>query len=374
MVIIVIIIGALVMNYALVKIYGHLWGKNLDAQVEFQKEPSLEGRDVMLTETIYNRKWLFLPVLQVGFQMHRNLWFADGENTSVSDQCYKRDIFSVGGYQKITRTIPFHCSKRGYYELSQVELVTRSPLMNKKFYKTLESPDHFYVYPRMVDDTKLEIPFQKIMGSVLSHKNLYEDPFEFRGIREYQPTDPMHKINWKVSARTDQWMVNLYDSTSAQEVMILLDVEDETIWKFDEIHEEGIRLAAALASRLLQQGIPVGIRTNGRDLKSDECFSLNGGTGPQQVRSLYEGLTRLDLTKKAEHMEVILDRLRDEKENGNRTYVMISKNQRESCYEGFDSLLQDGGTGAWIATLYDDMEWKLPENWKVTTIRWEVAN
>ena len=51
------------MNYALVKIYGHLWGKNLDAQVEFQKEPSLEGRDAMLTETIYNRKWLFLPVL-----------------------------------------------------------------------------------------------------------------------------------------------------------------------------------------------------------------------------------------------------------------------------------------------------------------------
>lgn len=133
--------------------------------------------------------------------MHRNLWFADGENTSVSDQCYKRDIFSVGGYQKITRTIPFHCSKRGYYELSQVELVTRSPLMNKKFYKTLESPDHFYVYPRMVDDTKLEIPFQKIMGSVLSHKNLYEDPFEFRGIREYQPTDSMHKINWRALKR-----------------------------------------------------------------------------------------------------------------------------------------------------------------------------
>lgn len=94
------------MNYALVKIYEHLWGRNLDAQVEFQKEPSLEGRGAMLTETIYNRKWLFLPVLQVGFQMHRNLWFADGENTSVSDQCYKRDIFSVGEYQKITRTIP----------------------------------------------------------------------------------------------------------------------------------------------------------------------------------------------------------------------------------------------------------------------------
>ena len=199
MIIIVVLIGAFVMNYVLVKIYGHLWEKDLDARVEFQKEPSVEGRDATLTETIYNRKWLFLPVLQVGFQMHRNLRFADGENTSVSDQCYKRDIFSVGGYQKITRTISFQCSKRGYYELSQVELVTRSPLMNGKFYKTLESPDHFYVYPRMVDETKMEIPFQNVMGSVLSQKNLYEDPFEFRGIREYQSTDPRGRISgWSI--------------------------------------------------------------------------------------------------------------------------------------------------------------------------------
>ena len=92
MIIIVVLIGAFVMNAVLVKIYGHLWEKHLDARVEFQKEPSLEGRDAILTETIYNRKWLFLPVLQVGFQMHRNLRFAAGENTSVSDQCYKRQL------------------------------------------------------------------------------------------------------------------------------------------------------------------------------------------------------------------------------------------------------------------------------------------
>ena len=95
MVIIVIVIGALVMNYALVKIYGHLWGKNLDARVEFQKEPSLEGRDAMLTETIYNRKWLFLPeVLQVGFQMHpKSMVCRRGKNTSVRISVIKRYLF-----------------------------------------------------------------------------------------------------------------------------------------------------------------------------------------------------------------------------------------------------------------------------------------
>ena len=56
MIIIVVLIGAFVMNAVLVKSYGHLWEKHLDARVEFQKEPSLEGRDAILTETIYNRK------------------------------------------------------------------------------------------------------------------------------------------------------------------------------------------------------------------------------------------------------------------------------------------------------------------------------
>ena len=117
MTIVVILIGAFLMNYLLELVFQQIWKKNLDARVEFQKEPALEGEQAELTETIVNQKWMFLPVLQVGFQIHRNLIFADGENTSVSDQCYKRDIFSVGGYQKITRTISFRCSRRGYYDL-----------------------------------------------------------------------------------------------------------------------------------------------------------------------------------------------------------------------------------------------------------------
>ena len=195
MTIVVILIGAFLMSYLLSAAYQQHWKRELDARVEFQKEPAMEGQDAQLTETITNNKWLFLPLLQVGFHIHRNLWFADGENTSVSDQCYKRDIFSVGSYQRITRTIPFHCSKRGFYELDKVELVTRSPLMTQKHYETLSHPDHFYVYPSLVDERQLEIPFQKVMGSVLAKKSLFEDPFEFQGIREYQLSDPMSRIN-----------------------------------------------------------------------------------------------------------------------------------------------------------------------------------
>ena len=107
MTIVVILLGAFLINYLLDACFRSLWAKKLTVRVKFQDQPAMEGEEARLTETIANEKRLFLPLLQVGFRVHRDLWFADGENTSVSDQCYKRDIFSVGGYQKITRTISF---------------------------------------------------------------------------------------------------------------------------------------------------------------------------------------------------------------------------------------------------------------------------
>ena len=103
------------------------------------------------------------------------------------------------------------------------------------------------------------------MGQVLVRQRMYEDPFSFRGLREYRARRPMNKINWKASAKEAGLMVNLLDSTSSAQVLIYLDVEDETIWKYGEIHEAGISLAVSLAEQLLQRGIATGLVTNGRD-------------------------------------------------------------------------------------------------------------
>ena len=51
----------------------------------------------------------------------------------------------------------------------------------------------------------------------------------------------------------------------------MLDVEDETIWKYDEIHEEEIRIAASLASRCIQEGIPVDFVPTERIFSAEIC-------------------------------------------------------------------------------------------------------
>lgn len=367
-----IIIGALLASFIVTATYRHLWEKNLEIQLEFNEEAVSEGEDSELTETIVNRKWLFLPYLQVGFQTHKNLQFGEEENVSVSDLCYKRDIFTVGGYQKITRRVPFHCSKRGYYEIESADLITRSPLLTNKFHKAEKQNANIYVYPAQIENEFMDITFQKIMGDVLAKKNIYEDPFEFRGIREYQPTDPLNKINWKASARSEQWMVNLYGSTNAQEIVILLDLEDETAWKYDDIHEQQISLAVTLMARFTEAGISTGLITNGRDIKWNEILRLQAGTGKQQLVNVNRGLARIDLLKEPESMERLLKEERDHMEHSQKTYIMITKNQRISVYESFRELVHQGAAGFWISTRYDEMEWKLPKYGSLPVIDWEV--
>lgn len=368
----VIIIGAFIFSALVTYFYKRLWSENLEVVVNFTEEAVVEGMDSELIETICNRKWLFLPMLQVGFETHKNLRFGQEENVSVSDLCYKRDIFSAGGYQKITRTIPFHCSKRGFYEIDSVDLITRSPLLTIKLHKAEKQNTYIYGYPRLIEDTLLDISFQKIMGEIQACKNIYEDPFEFRGIREYQPTDPMSKINWKASAKSEEWMVNLYGSTNAQDITIFLDLEDETAWKYDDIHEEQIRLAATLTAKFIDVGIPVGFVTNGKDIKMDEILRLESGIGKQQFLNVSRGLARIDLAKNKESMAQMIVHEKERLVHLQKTYIMISKNQREDCYEAFLSLIHQGTNGFWISTRYDDMEWKLPKYANLPVIDWEV--
>ena len=242
-----ILAGGLLAQFLAEKYYEKNWNKNLKAELRFQREPIYEGEEGLLTEIIENKKRLFLPVLQAGFAVSRNLSFGQEENTSVSDQSYKRDIFSVSGRQRIIRQVPFQAVKRGYYEIQKTDLVTRGILLAGELYHTIPCSTYLYVYPKRLAPVNRDLLFRRISGVYESRKRLLEDPFQFRGIREYTPEDPMNKINWKASARTGSLMVNQLNSAVSGNVYILLDAEDETVWKYEEIHEEGIRLAAELA-------------------------------------------------------------------------------------------------------------------------------
>jgi uncharacterized protein (DUF58 family) len=85
---------------------------------------------------------------------------------------------------------------------------------------------------------------------------------EFFGVREYQPGDPPHSINWRASARySDALYANEYQQERVADVGIVLDgrVKSNEFGGRHSIFEYSVQAAASIADALLNQGNRVGL-------------------------------------------------------------------------------------------------------------------
>ncbi len=261
--IIILLLGILAVSALWEICYKHRWSKEITVKLWFETDAVYAGQQTRLYEVIENRKAMPVPVLEVGFHTRKELVFVDVDNTNVSDYCYKRDVFSVLGRQKITRELPVRCTKRGKYIASDADIMTHTLLFRRRYSKGIGTEAVLYVYPKMTQVSEIMTVCESMLGTLQCAKRLYEDPFAFRSIRDYTMDDPMKSINWKASARTGALMVNTFDSVRSQKAMIFLDVEDRGILRYEDLVEESIALAATLMRRLLRQHIEVGFAYNG---------------------------------------------------------------------------------------------------------------
>ena len=257
----VYLLGLLLLTVLWNLYYARHWHRNLTISLQFLQDYVYQGEQAQMTERIENRKRLMLPVLEVSFHVDRRLAFLDSENTNVSDFIYKRDIFSLLGNQRVTRRLDLVCTKRGHYQINESWLSTFSLLYEQRFSAASPAAAQLYVYTARTDVSDIMIACERLLGNIQCAKRMYEDPFAFSSIREYTPTDPMKTINWKASAKTGELMVNTFESTLTERVMLYLDLEDSAILKYEYLVEESLSIAASLAQKLITRGMDVGLCT-----------------------------------------------------------------------------------------------------------------
>ena len=343
------------------KVYERLWNRNLKVSVTFSQAGITEGEEGQIVEVIENRKWLPLSMLKVKFQTSRNLEFADTQMNAVSDQYYRNDVFQIGGGERITRTLTFIGRKRGYYRIKKIDLIGTDLFLTNEMMESMSTDCYLYVYPKLFDSRELRLSLQKLNGEVLVKRHLLEDPFEYRGIRQYQPFDDIRSVNWKATARTGSLMVNQKNFTAMQTVRIFLNVEDSGVWKKDMEVEASLQIVMGLSAFFLGQGIKVACYANGKDVITGEAVRIEGGAGVGQQDVIGKALARID-TEKApwsfvKHFEESV--LHDAK--GIIT-LFVSPNG----YEDFLLLLQrceeDGLDYTWFYPYYGETKPKVPEH------------
>lgn len=282
------------------------WDKNMVVHLNFLQNFVYEGEQAQLIEKIENKKRMPLPVLEVDFHLRRELIFHDMENTQISDFTYRRDIFSMLGNQRITRRLTLDCMKRGYYEISKMNYKVFSLLYRDMYIREQPVNTDIYVYASRTDVSKILLTCEKMMGVMQCTKQIYEDPFAFNSIREYTITDPLKTINWKASAKTGNLMVNTFDSTLTESIMIYLDVEDIGVYQCEHLIEEGICVAASLTQKLINRGMAVGICVNVINKQQEKSIRIEPEGGINQLYKIERLLSVLSAEEKIIPFEEIL--------------------------------------------------------------------
>ena len=345
------------------KVYEKLWDKNLKASVSFAQSGISEGEEGQILEIIENRKYLPLNMLKVKFQTSRNLEFADDPGSKTTDQYYRNDIFQIGGGEKITRKLTFVGKKRGYYHIKNIDLVGSDLFLSTEMVKSMGTTCYLYVYPKFFDSSEFRISLQKLNGEVLVKRHLLEDPFEYRGIREYQPFDDIRSVNWKATARTGALKVNQKNYTAMQTIRIFLNVEDNGILKKETEVEASMQIVMGLAAFFLSQGIKVACYANGRDIMTGEPVRIAGGAGAGQQDVIGKALARINTDVEPWHFTELFEERVTEDANG--TITMFVSPYGYSDFLGLLEMCEaEGVEYTWFYPYYTAAEPEVPEKLK----------
>lgn len=372
------IIIVLICMYALFKlqtfIYKVLWKKGFEVKLSLKSETCEEGDINVLKEVVTNDKFLPLPMVHVKFNTPRSFMFENEDNSSVTDYYYRDDVFTVYGHQIISRELKFKCTKRGFFHLNDISVTTSDLLMREALFAKIPNNVIIHVFPKKLNIKPFEVPFNNIMGNYITKNHIIDDPFEFRGIREYQPYDTMRSINWKVSAKLSKLHVNTFFTTASQEVVIFLNNDSEVYSKNEKLQEYGIRIASTLANNFLGRRVPVALETNGHDAFTKESICCKSGSGDGHMFTIDHALSRIDLSLPYDnYIEMVKSYFEKHASsnslNHNAFYIFISNYRHDDIMNYYKELKASG-----LSCYFIIPEYKIvPVDINIAdVIKWEV--
>jgi uncharacterized protein (DUF58 family) len=166
-------------------------------------------------------------------------------------------------------------------------------------------------------------------------------------------------------------MVNVNDYTSSQQIKILLNIRTDTIRYCEEIQEESIRIAAAFASEFINQGIPVSVSTNAKDIITQEVLDVPAGSGSGHIRMLMEALSRIDTMLEAGDF-ITTTRTVFQNAGRNDYIIIITDCQREELQELLQSQQQLRIDFSWIIPTNQEHQINVKEQLMSRVILWEL--
>jgi len=326
---IVLLVG-IILYFAVSIVYKRFWHKGLNISVEFENDAVREGEDNNLIEKISNDKVLPISILQIRFALPKTFKFAEVKKSSaVTDQIYRSDYFSVLPYQKVTRSYPFKCLKRGCYQLATIDVFGMDFFISKARRMTLKTPRLMYVLPRPISGVSVPENIDKIMTAIKKEEE--------------------------------------------KKCVILLNAELNSMSRADELVEDGLRIADYFVGRCYKDEIPVQFFTNGIDMITGEECRLDAVSDTDDKASLEKTIARIDVTKVPRAFKHILAAA-EKIDDGNTEFIVISNNRKADFVKALTEFTDKGHSVKLVIPEFKDVDITPYEDDKDKIVKWVVEN
>ncbi len=286
---VVIVIGAV----------SRYWGRHLFDGVAFRRRLHerrlFAGEATELEVELENRKLLPLPWFEWRLSVAEQLE-VEGErlaNAASPGLNLLTRRGSLGWYERQRWRFSVRSEQRGYHQVGPGRVAAADLFGLFPAVREDDVRERVVVYPRLLRLPELGFPAARALGDWRGRNVLFEDPLRFAGLREYQPTDPLRRIDWKASARLGSLTSRVYEPSATPHLYLLLNVDTlPHSWEgylVDEL-EWTISVAASVAHWAVERGFAVGLLANGSLPDADRPIRLPPATAPDQLTRILEAL------------------------------------------------------------------------------------
>ena len=135
-------------------------------------------------------------------------------------------VVSLRGQAAKRWRVRTRCTHRGLYRLGPTAVLTGDPFGLFQVGRVFEASSELLVYPATVPLASFGLPVGELPGGAKTERRAFHSTPNAAGVREYMPGDPMNRIHWPMSARTQRLMVKEFELDPTADLWLILDLSE----------------------------------------------------------------------------------------------------------------------------------------------------
>ena len=183
--------------------------------------------------------------IRIGFGSMRCLFKA--ENFAVETNASDIQVDMRPFMPPLRFQVDFVIKYRGVYQLGLESLEVFDFLGLFRLRRKLSTKFEVIAYPRITELEHMQIAVHLLSKAPANLALSQEDYADYTDVRPYEPSDPIKKVHWKLTAKRGEWIVKNYQSSVLNSIAIMLDADKRNLSPESVIKLEDAMMECAVA-------------------------------------------------------------------------------------------------------------------------------